>query len=76
MTNRTINYIRVSTARQGRSGLGIEAQRQALQQFAKAEGLELLASSLRLRPARAQMPSTADRSSRLLSRLPRGSSAT
>ena len=42
MTNRTINYIRVSTARQGRSGLGIEAQRHALQQFAKAEGLEVL----------------------------------
>jgi len=36
-----ITYIRVSTARQGRSGLGIEAQRQMLRQFAKAEGLEL-----------------------------------
>src|SRR5258706_2391684 len=36
-----ITYIRVSTAQQGRSGLGIEAQRQALRQFAKAEGLEL-----------------------------------
>ncbi len=37
-----ITYIRVSTAQQGRSGLGIEAQRQALRQFAKAEGLELV----------------------------------
>src|ERR1700759_2028360 len=36
-----ITYIRVSTSQQGRSGLGIEAQRQALRQFAKAEGLEL-----------------------------------
>lgn len=36
-----VTYIRVSTAQQGRSGLGIEAQRQALRQFAKAEGLEL-----------------------------------
>jgi DNA invertase Pin-like site-specific DNA recombinase len=35
-----ITYIRVSTAKQGSSGLGIEAQRQALKQFAKAEGLE------------------------------------
>lgn len=35
-----ITYIRVSTAKQGRSGLGIEAQRQALHQFAKAEGLD------------------------------------
>src|ERR1700758_398488 len=42
MTTRAIiPYIRVSTSQQGRSGLGIEAQRQALHQFAKAEGLEL-----------------------------------
>jgi hypothetical protein len=31
-----ITYIRVSTSQQGRSGLGIEAQRQSLHQFAKA----------------------------------------
>src|SRR3981189_3461907 len=37
-----ITYIRVSTTQQGRSGLGIEAPRQALRQFAKAEGLELV----------------------------------
>jgi DNA invertase Pin-like site-specific DNA recombinase len=37
-----ISYIRVSTSQQGRSGLGIEAQRRALQQFAKAEGFELV----------------------------------
>ena len=33
-----IGYIRVSTAKQGRSGLGIEAQQEALQRFAEAEG--------------------------------------
>jgi len=33
-----ITYIRVSTSQQGRSGLGIEAQRHALAHFAKAEG--------------------------------------
>src|SRR5260221_1472596 len=33
-----ITYIRVSTSQQGRSGLGIEAQRQALSQFAMTEG--------------------------------------
>jgi DNA invertase Pin-like site-specific DNA recombinase len=33
-----ISYIRVSTAKQGRSGLGLEAQQEALQRFAEAEG--------------------------------------
>ena len=37
-----VTYIRVSTSQQGRSGLGVEAQRQSLRQFAKAEGLELV----------------------------------
>jgi DNA invertase Pin-like site-specific DNA recombinase len=36
-----ITYIRVSTSQQGRSGLGIEAQRTALLHFAKAEGFEV-----------------------------------
>jgi DNA invertase Pin-like site-specific DNA recombinase len=36
-----VAYIRVSTAQQGRSGLGIEAQRDALTHFAVAEGLEI-----------------------------------
>lgn len=36
-----IGYVRVSTASQGRSGLGLEAQRAAIAQFAKAEGLEV-----------------------------------
>ncbi len=38
-----VTYIRVSTAQQGRSGLGIEAQRDALARFAKAEGFEIVA---------------------------------
>jgi DNA invertase Pin-like site-specific DNA recombinase len=43
MTKRpVITYLRVSMSLQGRSGLGIEAQRQSLEQFAKAEGLEPL----------------------------------
>jgi hypothetical protein len=36
-----ITYIRVATSGQGRSGLGIEAQRHTLVQFARAEGYEL-----------------------------------
>jgi DNA invertase Pin-like site-specific DNA recombinase len=42
MVAKAFSYIRVSTTQQGRSGLGIEAQRQALQQFAQAEGIEIL----------------------------------
>ena len=38
-----IAYIRVSTARQGRSGLGLEAQRAAIAKFATSEGIELIA---------------------------------
>jgi DNA invertase Pin-like site-specific DNA recombinase len=37
-----IGYIRVSTDKQGKSGLGIEAQRAAIARFVDAEGLELL----------------------------------
>jgi DNA invertase Pin-like site-specific DNA recombinase len=38
MTKRAIAYIRVSTQKQGRSGLGIEAQRGSIARFAEAEG--------------------------------------
>jgi DNA invertase Pin-like site-specific DNA recombinase len=36
-------YIRVSTDRQRRSGLGIEAQRATVARFAEAEGLSVIA---------------------------------
>jgi DNA invertase Pin-like site-specific DNA recombinase len=38
-----IAYYRVSTDKQGKAGLGIEAQREAVERFVTAEGLELLA---------------------------------
>src|SRR3984893_1856787 len=37
-----IAYIRVSTTRQGKSGLGLEAQQAALARFAQAEGYHLM----------------------------------
>jgi DNA invertase Pin-like site-specific DNA recombinase len=40
-TKPLIGYVRVSTATQGRSGLGIQAQQEALARFAQAEGFEL-----------------------------------
>jgi DNA invertase Pin-like site-specific DNA recombinase len=41
MTN-AIGYIRVSTQKQGRSGLGLEAQQNAIKSFAQAEGLTIV----------------------------------
>jgi len=38
-----VAYYRVSTARQGRSGLGVEAQKAAVKRFAEAEGFDLIA---------------------------------
>ena len=38
-----VAYVRVSTSQQGRSGLGIEAQREALARFADSEGFEIVA---------------------------------
>lgn len=40
---RAICYLRVSTARQGQSGLGLEAQRAALQAYAGAAGMAFVA---------------------------------
>ena len=41
--NRAIAYLRVSTQRQQRSGLGIEAQRATVARFAEVEGLTIIA---------------------------------
>jgi hypothetical protein len=43
MTKQIVGYIRVSTAQQGKSGLGLAAQREALVRFAAAEDLQIAA---------------------------------
>src|SRR3954449_5796775 len=39
---RAVAYLRVSTGKQGKSGLGLEAQREAIARFVEAEGLGLI----------------------------------
>jgi DNA invertase Pin-like site-specific DNA recombinase len=41
MHDNLVAYYRVSTQKQDRSGLGLEAQRSAVAAFAKAEGLQI-----------------------------------
>ncbi len=43
---RAVAYMRVSTSKQGASGLGIEAQRAAIARFCQAEGIEVLAEHI------------------------------
>jgi len=38
-----VAYLRVSTARQGRSGLGLEAQREAVRAFVEARAGKIIA---------------------------------
>src|ERR1700738_4697952 len=47
-----IEYIRVSTQQQGRSGLGLEAQREPIQRFAKAEGFHIVESFVEIESAK------------------------
>jgi DNA invertase Pin-like site-specific DNA recombinase len=42
-SNRIVSYIRVSTGKQGRSGLGLADQQHSIHQFAEREGLEIVA---------------------------------
>lgn len=48
MTKPAFSYIRVSTARQGRSALGLEAQQAAIARFVEAEGFEIVAEHVEI----------------------------
>jgi DNA invertase Pin-like site-specific DNA recombinase len=47
-----VSYLRVSTSSQGRNGLGIEAQREAIARFAEAEGFEIAAEHVEVETAK------------------------
>jgi DNA invertase Pin-like site-specific DNA recombinase len=47
MTKAVVAYLRASTARQSRSGLGLEAQRQVVEAVAAAQGFTIASSSSR-----------------------------
>jgi DNA invertase Pin-like site-specific DNA recombinase len=47
-----IEYIRVSTKQQGKSGLGLEAQREAMDRFAKAERFHVVESFVEVESAK------------------------
>ena len=47
-----VAYYRVSTQKQGRSGLGLEAQRKAVEAFVQAEGFEIIAEYTEIETAK------------------------
>jgi DNA invertase Pin-like site-specific DNA recombinase len=47
-----IEYVRVSSKQQGRSGLGLEAQREAIQRFCQAERFNVVASFVEIESAK------------------------
>jgi hypothetical protein len=56
-----IAYCRVSTARQGKSGLGLEAQREAIARFAVTEGFVIVGEYVDVETGRARPPAAARR---------------
>jgi DNA invertase Pin-like site-specific DNA recombinase len=51
---KVISYLRVSTDRQGRSGLGLEAQAKAIEDYVKRKGASVLASYVEVESGKAQ----------------------
>ena len=49
---RAIEYVRVSTRQQGRSGLGLEAQREAIQRFCEVERFRIVESFVEVESAK------------------------
>ena len=62
MRPQLIAYYRVSTAKQGQSGLGLAAQRRAVVAFAGAEGFEILVECTEVETRKGSVLLSADRS--------------
>lgn len=56
---KVVSYVRVSTARQGRSGLGLEAQRQAVAEYLAQTGARLVGEYLEIESAADNRPELA-----------------
>jgi DNA invertase Pin-like site-specific DNA recombinase len=67
MSKPIVAYYRVSTAEQGRSGLGLEAQQAAVEKFATAEGFEIVASFTEIETGKGAV--TLDRRPKLIAAL-------
>ena len=61
-----VAYFRVSTERQGRSGLGLDAQQERCAAFAAQNGLEVIEAFTEVERGRGATRSIGDRSSRRL----------
>ena len=63
MSKPLVAYYRVSTREQGRSGLGIDAQRAAVARFAEVEGFEIVAEHVEIETGKGRTRSIAARNS-------------
>ena len=70
-----VAYLRVSTDRQGRSGLGLEAQREAIGRFARDQGLDLVEERVEVEGGKGQTLWSSGRNSGVRSTSPAGASA-
>jgi DNA invertase Pin-like site-specific DNA recombinase len=54
--SKMVAYLRVSTGEQGKSGLGLEAQRAAIEAFALANGIEIAAELIEVETGKGAVP--------------------
>ena len=70
-----ISYLRVSDKKQGKSGLGLEAQREIVARFAQAEGQQIAQEFIEVETGKVAMPWNAARNYVQPPQQPKSSSA-